>query len=140
MEHFNYLILSFPAVSSRNIMCTTYVIENFLVATSKKYKEGVPVVDQLDKNLTSIREDAGLIPGIAVSCSVGHRCGLNMALLWLWRRLAAAAPMRCLVWELSYAACVALKKKKKKQVKLIILYAFLNAVYPKYPFNIKNYY
>ena len=46
------------------------------------------------KNLTSIHEDVHLIPGlihgVAASCGVGHRCGLDPALLWLWCRLAAA--------------------------------------------------
>ena len=54
------------------------------------------------KNLTSVHEDASLIPGldqqvkgsgVAVSCSVGHRRGLDLVLLWLWCRPAAAAPI-----------------------------------------------
>jgi len=28
--------------------------------------------------------------GIAMSCGVGHRHGLDLALLWLWHRLAVA--------------------------------------------------
>ena len=35
-------------------------------------------------------------------------------LLWLWCGPAAAAPIRPLAWELSYAAGVALKKKTQK--------------------------
>ena len=34
-------------------------------------------------------------------------------MLWLWSRLAAAAPTRPLAWELPYAGGVALKRKKK---------------------------
>ena len=34
---------------------------------------------------------------------------------WLWHRLAAAAPIRPLAWELPYAAGVAQKRKKKKK-------------------------
>ena len=54
------------------------------------------------KNPTNIHEAAGLIPGldqwvkvsgIAASCAIGHRCGLDLALLWLWDRPAAAAPI-----------------------------------------------
>ena len=30
----------------------------------------------------------------AMSCGVGHRRGLDPALLWLWRRPAAVAPIR----------------------------------------------
>ena len=35
-----------------------------------------------------------------------------LALLWLWRRLTAAALIQPLAWELPYAAGVALKKKE----------------------------
>ena len=47
-------------------------------------------------------------------CHVGHRCGLDPALLWLWCRLTAAAPIQPLAWELPYAAGTALKDKKAK--------------------------
>ena len=45
---------------------------------------------------------------------VGHRHSLDpmLLLLWLWRRSAAAAPIRPLAWELPYASGVALKEKK----------------------------
>ena len=45
-----------------------------------------------------------------MSCGVGHRYGLDLALLWLWRKLAAAAPIQPLAWELPYAVDVALKR------------------------------
>ena len=35
--------------------------------------------------------------------------------VWLWRRLAAVAPIRPLAWEPPYAMSVALKSKKAKQ-------------------------
>ena len=35
-------------------------------------------------------------------------------LLWLWCRLAAAAPIRTLAWERPYAAGMALKGTKKE--------------------------
>ena len=50
-----------------------------------------------------------------MSCGVGHRCGLDSALLlWLWHRQVAAAPIQLLAWELPYAAGAALKSKKRK--------------------------
>ena len=55
----------------------------------------------------------GKLPGVAVSCSVGHRRGLNP--VWLWHRPAAADLIRPLAWKLPYAACAALKRKKKKK-------------------------
>ena len=48
-----------------------------------------------------------------MSYGVGHRCGLDPALLWLRCRLAAVAPIQPLAWEPLYAAGAALKKKKK---------------------------
>ena len=50
-----------------------------------------------------------------MSPGVGHRCSLDLPLLWLWHRPAAVAPIRPLAWELPYAAGVALKGKKKKK-------------------------
>ena len=48
-----------------------------------------------------------------MSCGVGRRHGLDPALLWLWRRLAAIAPIRPLAWQPPYAAGAALEKTKK---------------------------
>ena len=48
-----------------------------------------------------------------MSCGVGHICGLDLVLLWLWYRQAAAAPIGPVAWELPYAAGVALKGKKQ---------------------------
>ena len=53
-----------------------------------------------------------------VSCGVGHRHGLDPELLWLCYRLAAVALTGALVWELPYAAGVALKSKKTKKQKI----------------------
>ena len=50
-----------------------------------------------------------------MSCGVGHRHGSDPTLLWLWRRLAATAPIGPLTWELPSAAGAALKSKKKKK-------------------------
>ena len=62
--------------------------------------------------------------GVATGFSVCHRCGSDLALLWLWRRPTAAAPIQSPAWELPYAAGVAGKRKKKK--KYIYIYIWLN--------------
>ena len=49
-----------------------------------------------------------------MSCGVGHRCGSDPALLWLWCRPEATALIRPLAWESPYAAGVALKGQKDK--------------------------
>ena len=57
-----------------------------------------------------------------MSCGIGCRHGSDLALLWLWYRLAARAPLRPLAWELSYAMGEALKSKApppKKKMKLV---------------------
>ena len=56
-----------------------------------------------------------------MSCGVGHRCGQDLALLWLWCRLAATAPIRPPAWELQYAVDavgVALKKSSSSLTSL----------------------
>ena len=54
-------------------------------------------------NPTRNHEVAGSVPALAqwindlalpMSCGVGRRCGSDPALLWLWLRLAATAPIR----------------------------------------------
>ena len=49
-----------------------------------------------------------------MSYGVGHRCGSDLVLLWLWRRLVATALIRPLAWEPPRATGVALKDKKTK--------------------------
>ena len=49
-----------------------------------------------------------------MSCGIGCRHGSDLALLWLWCRLAAVALIRPLAWEPPYAASAALKRQKKK--------------------------
>ena len=79
---------------------------------------------QLVKNLTSMHEDVGSIPGltqwvkgsgVATSCGVGCRCSLDLVLLQLWCRPAAAASIQPLAWEPPYAEGGALKRQKKKK-------------------------
>ena len=52
-----------------------------------------------------------------MSCGVVCRCGLDLALLWLWRRPAAIASIRPLAWEPPHVAGVAIKRQKKKKKK-----------------------
>ncbi len=66
--------------------------------------------------------------GVAVSCGIGCRRGLDPALLWLWHRLAAAAPIGPLAWESPHAVGVALEKAKRKINKSLLFQAYyLNA-------------
>ena len=55
-----------------------------------------------------------------MSCGVGRGRGSDLALLWLWHRLADAAPIGPLAWEPPYAAGVALEKGKKIKKKFIL--------------------
>ena len=60
-------------------------------------------------NPASIHEDASLIPGPTQWVK-------EFALLWLWCRLAAAALIHPLAWEIPYAVGAALKRQKKKNL------------------------
>ena len=58
--------------------------------------------------------------GVAVSWGIGHRCGSDLALLWLWHRPAATAPIGPLTWEPPYAVGATLKRqRKKKKIKIM---------------------
>ena len=53
-----------------------------------------------------------------MSCGVGCRHSLNLALLWLWHKLAAVALIRPLAWDPPwYCRCGPKKKKRKKEEK-----------------------
>ena len=56
---------------------------------------------------------------IPCCCELQHRSQthLDPALLWLWHRPEAAAPIRPLAWELKHGTGMALKKKKRKKKK-----------------------
>ena len=51
-----------------------------------------------------------------MSCGIGCRCSSDPALLRLWCRPAAAAPILPLAWDLLYVAGADLKKEKKKKI------------------------
>ena len=72
----------------------------FMVGTQLILMGGSSHCSSVETNPTGIHEDAGLIPVpahwvkdlvIAVSCGVGCRHSSDLALPWLWYRLAAAA-------------------------------------------------
>jgi len=63
----------------------------------------------VETNPTRNHEVASSIPGLA-------RQVKDLALLWLWRTLAAVALIWPLAWEPTCATDIALKSKKKKNV------------------------
>ena len=84
-------------------------------------------------NPTRKHEVSGSIPGLAqcvndlvlpLAVVVGCRLGSDLALLWLWCRSAATAPIGPLAWEPPYAAERGPgkgKKAKRQKDKKIIL-------------------
>ena len=54
-----------------------------------------------------------------MSCGVGLRHSSDLALLWLWRRPAATAPIQPLAWEPPYTVGVALKRQETKKNDLL---------------------
>ena len=77
------------------------------------HKTGVPIVAQQVKNPASINEDAGSIPGSLSGLK-------DLALLWLWCRLAAAAPVQPLAWKPPYAS---IRQKTNKKIFFIDIYS-----------------
>ena len=53
--------------------------------------------------------------GVAMSCGVGCKRGLDLASVWLWCRPAVATVIQLLAWEHPCAAGMALKRKKKSR-------------------------
>ena len=56
--------------------------------------------------------------GIAVSCGIGPGCSSDSALLWLYCRPTAVAPIRPLAWEHPNALGEALNRQKKKKLQI----------------------
>ena len=69
----------------------------------------------------SLALPSGLGSGIAVSCGIGHRPGLDPRLLCLWHRMVATALIRPLAWEPPYATGMALKGKKKGAYRIFLV-------------------
>ena len=88
-------------------------------------EDGVPIVAQqtwtplvsMRMWVRSLAPLSGLKDPALLWAAVGHTHSLDLALLWLWHRLAASALIRPLVWEFPYAAHVALKKQQKKSLR-----------------------
>ena len=59
--------------------------------------------------------------GIAMSCGVGSRHGLDLMLLWLWCRPVAVTLIRPLAWKPPHATGAALEKAEQQQKKIIEL-------------------
>ena len=79
---------------------------------TKRSLEGLPIVAQWVKTMTSVPKNAGSIPTLALALpQTGGRCGLDLALLCLGHRLASVDPIRPLAWELPCDTGAALKKK-----------------------------
>ena len=62
----------------------------------------------------------GLIPGLSQwvkDPALLSRCGSDIALLWLWCKLADVTLIHPILWELPYVVGVDLKIKKNKKNK-----------------------
>ena len=57
----------------------------------------------------------GYDSGVAMSCGVGHKRGLDLVLLLLWHKPAAAAPILPTAWERPYTTGAAVKRKQMNQ-------------------------
>ena len=123
----NPLITHLPIIQTSKCQCHNLLNKKKIKKkkTNSVFFKKEPLVVQWIKNLTSIHEDRNWIPGlaqwvkgsgVAVRCGVGRRCGSDPPLLWPGCRLAAAAPIQALTWEILYAAGVAVKKKKKEYI------------------------
>ena len=81
-----------------------------MVAQQKRIRLGT-----MRFQVPSLASLSGLRIHVAVTCGVGRRHSWDLALLWLWCRPTAAAPIRLLAWEPPYATGGALKREKEKK-------------------------
>ena len=65
--------------------------------------------------IQSLASLSGLRIRVTLTYSIGCRWGSDLALLWLWCRLAAVALIGPLAWEPLCATGVALKSKKERK-------------------------
>ena len=78
-----------------------------------------------------------------MSCGVGCRRGSDPALLWLWRRPVATAPIQPLAWEPPCAARAAqemakkIKKTKKKKKEIACTIIAIGRLFLTYTFKTK---
>ena len=92
----------------------------FRTLWQNKWRRGVPCRHSgLRTWLVSMRMQVCSLVSLSVSCGVGRRYGLDP--VWLWCRLAAAAPIRSLAWELPYVAGAALKREEKNKIGILQL-------------------
>ena len=77
--------------------------------------------------------------GVAVGCGVGCRRGSDPALLWLWRRPVAAAPIQPLAWEPPYAVGAALKSNKNFKINYIYTHSFSHIILHHVPSQVISY-
>ena len=107
-------------------------IQKHFINPLKIHQLGVPaVVQQKQTRIISMRirdQSLASLNGLRIQrcrelcCS--HRRGSDPELLWLWCRLAAAAPIRPLAWELPYASGAALNQKHKISIFFIGIWVF----------------
>ena len=108
-----------------NVCLYSCIIENVI--------GGVPLVAQWKQiQLVTMRfqvQSLALLSGLRIQRCCELWCRLQMrldlALLWLWCKLAAITPIRPLAWEFTYAKGVALKQTKKSSYYSLAMFALL---------------